>query len=204
MSKDKEIRQLQATEVRTDSNESDKMIIEGYALKFDTWSQDLGGFVETIDRRALDNADMSDVMALIDHDTSKILARTTGESLTLKIDDTGLWFRCQLPNTTYAKDLYENIRVGNINQCSFGFQIADKGDEIRYDKSESIYKRTIKSFKRIMDVTITGNPAYKDTDAALALRSIKAIEQQQKQQEQRSKELELLKLQMDLLKTTYK
>src|SRR5699024_587081 len=134
-----EKRTMTVTEVRTKEDEND-MIISGYALKYDTWSQDLGGFVETIDNRALDNAELS--------------------------DDTGLRFECTLPNTTYGRDLYENVKGGNISQCSFGFEGDKDGVELRYDKKDSIYKRFIKSFKRISDVTVTSMPAYQDTDVA--------------------------------------
>src|SRR5699024_5623556 len=102
--------------------------VEGYALRFNTLSNDLGGFVETISPQALKDADLSDVRCLIDHDSSKVLGRTTSDTLELNVDEEGLYFRTQLPNTTYAKDLYENIRLGNINQCSFGFILDEDGD----------------------------------------------------------------------------
>src|SRR5699024_12311963 len=97
-------------------------------------------------------ADLSDVRCLIDHDNSRILGRTKSGTLSLEKDEIGLRFECTLPNTTYARDLYENVRVGNIDQCSFGFEVDKNGDELRYDKKESIYKRVIKAFKRISDV----------------------------------------------------
>ena len=61
-------------------------VISGYALKFGTRSHNLGGFIEMIDKRALDQTDMSDVRALIDHDPSKIL-RTSAGTLKLEVDD---------------------------------------------------------------------------------------------------------------------
>ena len=189
-----EKRTMTVTEVRTKEDEND-MVISGYALKYDTWSQDLGGFVETIDKRALDKADLSDVRCLIDHDSSRILGRTKSGTLELEKDDIGLRFECTLPNTTYARDLYENVRVGNISQCSFGFEVDKDGDELRYDKKDSIYKRFIKSFKRISDVTVTSMPAYRDTDVAPVLRSIEHIEKQSRNQIEKEKmlfELEML------------
>src|SRR5699024_6004160 len=140
--------------------------------------------------------DMSSVQALINHDPNKILSRTENESLKLTVDDTGLRFKAKLPNTTYAKDLYENIRVGNIGQCSFGFTVDDNGDSFKYDREEGLYTRTINEFKKIFDVTVTSQPAYLDTNVAPALRSIEHIEKE----EQRTKELELLQLEMDMLK----
>src|SRR5699024_2691367 len=69
------------------------------------------------------------------------------------------------------------------------------GDELRYDKKDSIYKRFIKSFKRISDVTVTSMPAYQDTDVAPVLRSIEHIEKQSRNQIEKEKmlfELEML------------
>lgn len=176
----KEIRVGNITEVR--SNDDNDMIIEGYALKFDTWSENLGGFKETISRKALENADLSDVRCLVDHVPSQIIGRTTSGTLSLETDDVGLKYRCKLPNTTFARDLYENMRVGNINQCSFGFILDKKGDEMRFDEKEGIYKRTLNAIRQLTDVSVVTYPAYKDTDVQPALRSIKHIEDENRKQ----------------------
>src|SRR5699024_12328507 len=147
-----EKRIVEATEIRT--KDSEDMVISGYALKYDTWSQDLGGFVETIDKRSLDNADLSDVRCLIDHDNSRILGRTKSGTLSLEKDETGLRFECTLPNKTYARDLYENVRVGNIDQCSFGLEVEMYGDELRYYKKVSIYNQLIITILRFSDVNL--------------------------------------------------
>lgn len=180
----KETRVGNIIEVR--SNDDNEMVIEGYALKFDTWSENLGGFKETISRRALENTDLSDVRCLVDHIPSQIIGRTKSGTLQLETDDVGLKYRCKLPNTTFARDLYENMRVGNINQCSFGFMLDDKGDEMRFDEQENIYKRTLTAIRKLTDVSVVTYPAYKDTDVKPALRSIESIKK-----EQRKKELEL-------------
>lgn len=197
----KEIRAMETIKAVDD----EKMIVEGYALRFNTLSNDLGGFVEEISPDALKEADLSDVRCLIDHDSSKVLGRTTSETLELKIDEEGLYFRTQLPNTTYAKDLYENIRLGNINQCSFGFILDENGDEFE-KREDGLFKRTLRKIKSLFDVSIVTYPAYNDTDVAPALRSIEQIKEQEvadikdKQQEEVRKQTELLKMQLDLLK----
>ena len=197
----KEIRAMETIKAVDD----EKMIVEGYALRFNTLSNDLGGFVETISPEALKEADLSDVRCLIDHDSSKVLGRTTSETLELKVDDEGLYFRTQLPNTTYAKDLYENIRLGNINQCSFGFILDENGDEFE-KREDGLFKRTLRKIKSLFDVSIVTYPAYNDTQVAPALRSIEQIKEQEladikaKQQEEIRKQTELLKMQLDLLK----
>ena len=89
----------------------------GYALRFNTLSNDLGGFVETISPQALEDADLSDVRCLIDHDSSKVLGRTTSDTLKLNVDDEGLYFRCQLPDTSYSRDytMYQVTDNGNTS-----------------------------------------------------------------------------------------
>ncbi|MCE3491056.1 HK97 family phage prohead protease, partial [Staphylococcus aureus] len=72
------------------------------------------------------------------------------------------------------------------NQCSFGFMLDDKGDEMRFDEQENIYKRTLTAIRKLTDVSVVTYPAYKDTDVKPALRSIESIKK-----EQRKKELEL-------------
>lgn len=181
----KEIRVGNVTEVR--SNNDNQMTIEGYALKFDTWSEDLGGFKETISRKALENTDLSDVRCLVDHVPSQIIGRTTSGTLSLETDEIGLKYRCTLPNTTFARDLYENMRVGNINQCSFGFILDQKGDEMRFDEKEGIYKRTLNAISQLTDVSVVTYPAYKDTDVQPALRSIESIESENRKQALRRK-----------------
>ncbi|HEA6283977.1 TPA: HK97 family phage prohead protease [Staphylococcus aureus] len=182
--KNEETRAGSGVEIRSDDEKG--MFIEGYALKFDTWSENLGGFKETITKRALENTDLSDVRCLVDHLPSQIIGRTTAGTLKLDIDDVGLRYRCQLPNTTFARDLYENMKLGNINQCSFGFMLNENGDEIRFDENDGVYKRTLTSISKLTDVSVVTYPAYKDTDVKPALRSIETVKK-----EQRKKELEI-------------
>ncbi len=187
--------------------DNEKMIVEGYALRFNTLSNDLGGFVETISPQALEDADLSDVRCLIDHDPSKVLGRTTSETLSLKVDDEGLYFRCRLPDTSYSRDLYENIRLGNINQCSFGFVLDEDGDTVER-RDDGLFKRTLNRIRSLFDVSVVTYPAYNDTDVAPALRSIEKVKkkeqeeirQREQEQEEQRKQSELLKLQLGLLK----
>ncbi|MCD8914263.1 HK97 family phage prohead protease [Staphylococcus simulans] len=176
---------MDKTEFRTTDNivakDDKKMIVEGYALRFNTESHLLGEFVETISPGALENADLTDVRCLIDHNSSYVLGRTVADTLSLTVDDKGLYFRCQLPNTTYARDLYENIKLGNVNQCSFGFSIEEDGDTFER-RSDGLFKRTVNKIKSLFDVSIVTYPAYEETDVAPALRSIKKIKDEELEQ----------------------
>ncbi|MBW7636576.1 HK97 family phage prohead protease, partial [Bacillus licheniformis] len=83
--------------LKAHTEEDGPKVISGYALKFGTRSHNLGGFIEIIDKRALDHTDLSDVRALIDHDPSKILGRVSAGTLKLDVDDVGLRFDITLP-----------------------------------------------------------------------------------------------------------
>lgn len=197
MNKEKEIRNLISNfEVRSEDGQKQKKIV-GYALKFNTWSTDLGGFIETIDRNALNNCDMTDVRCLIDHDSQKILGRTTNGTLKLTVDDIGLRYECIPSDTTYARDLLVNMENGNINQCSFGFILNYDNidcDSWEYDEERSIYKRTIKDIKQLFDVSPVTYPAYSQTECVVAqrkLEDLKAELEQHKQNEIRKKKLQL-------------
>lgn len=193
----KETRSM-AEEIDLRSEGDNENYIEGYALKFGTESEDLGGFIETIERGALKDTDFSDVRALFNHNADQIIARSSAGSLTLDVDDVGLKFKAKIPNTSYGRDLLENLRNGNINQCSFGFKLADDGDSFKYDEKRSIYKRTLNKISEILDVSVVTYPAYKDTDVAPALRSIDKIKEEHSALEKRKREIEKMKIELEL------
>lgn len=163
-----------------DVNKDEEMIIEGYALKFNEWSNDLGGFIELITPEALKNADLSDVRCLVDHDPAKIIGRTVSETLQLTVDEIGLFFRCELPNTSYSKDVYENIRLGNISNCSFGFHLAPGGEKLRKNPQTGLIERTITSISSIFDVSVVTYPAYDASSVELVQRSMQKVQEAQK------------------------
>lgn len=147
-------------------------IVEGYALKFNKESRNLGGFVEVIDKRALDDVDLSDVRCFLDHDSSKLLGRTKSGTLELNVDDVGLHFRCSLPNTTVGRDALELVKRGDLSQCSFMFTTDANGT--KWDKGD-VYKRTVTSIKEIFEVSLVSIPAYDDTDVSVAKRALEDV-----------------------------
>lgn len=162
-------------------SENETEVIEGYALKFDRWSDTLGWFYpfrEKLEPGCLDNADTSNVVALFNHDQSQILGRT-GANLDLEIDNIGLKFRIKPTNTTLSNDLLENIRSGVINQCSFAFTIPDEDDaeEWRENEETGVYERFIKKIDRLYDVSVVTTPAYPDTEAVVGARGKEMVEE---------------------------
>lgn len=176
--KNLEIRQLQQV------SNIENNIVEGYALKFDKPSEDLGGFIEFINKRALDGVDFSDVRLFVDHDPSKLLGRTRSGTLKLEVDEVGLKFRALLPETTLGKDTMELVKRGDLNQCSFGFTV----EKDNWSQGEGISHRSIEQIGKLMEISLVSIPAYEDTDVRVAQRSLETA----------SNELELRKMQLEL------
>lgn len=143
--------------------------ITGYAATFDNWSEPIcGWFKEKIARDAFSECDMSDVIACFNHNPENLLARTTSETLTLTVDDRGLKFSFEAPNTTLGNDILEQVRRGDISKCSFRFVVkedlwiyADDSNGMEFDE------RTILKVSRLYDVALVVYPAYKDTEVSL-------------------------------------
>lgn len=150
----------------------------GHAAVFNDLSEDLGFFepwYERIDPAAFDSVlrRNPDVRALINHDPNLPLARSTiaegAGSLSLDADDVGLAYRFVATPTTYADDLRENVKAGVVNQSSFAFRIARKGDSWEED-DEGRLVRTIHQFSELYDVSPVTYPAYPTTDVDVSSR----------------------------------
>ena len=149
--------------------DADKNEITGYAARFGVWSEDLGGFKERIKQGAFAKTIKDgDVRLLFNHDPNFILARTANGTMTLQEDRKGLEFTASLPNTTYANDLKESIKRGDISQNSFGFRTINDKWKISDDKNE-LDERTLTEVK-LFDVSPVTFPAYPQT--SVKVRSI--------------------------------
>lgn len=167
-----------------------EMVIEGYAILFDTISDDLGGFKEIINPNALTGVDISDVKCLINHDFNYVIGRTKAQTLELSLDSRGLYFKCHLPNTSYARDIYENIKAGNVSQCSFFYTLPPKDSTARtWSNIDGDYVQTINRIDELIEVSIVTIPSYQDTTVEVGKRA-KGLD--------RYKELEKIKLKLDL------
>lgn len=159
----KEIRQL--TDNISINNEENRLI-EGYALLFNVLSEDLGGFREKIDPKALDGVlEYSDVFCLFNHQNEKVLARFCDGfgSLSLNIDEKGLKYSFEAPKTELGDEILESIKRKDIRNSSFAFIIAQDDWQLQPDNT---YIRTILKFKEICDVSPVYKPAYQDTTVA--------------------------------------
>ena len=130
MSKEMQTREIKVTDLQIRELEDGKRVIEGL-IPYNSRSEWMG-FYEYITPTPFNKtiADGSDVRALWNHDTTKLLGRVKNGSLRLRSEDDGLHMECDLPKTSYAEDVYNLIREGYNTGMSFGFTtIQDKWEE---------------------------------------------------------------------------
>jgi len=160
----KEIRSFEST-LNIERRDDAPAKIVGHAAVFNKISEKLGWFREIILPGAFDDVLENDVRALFNHDSNIVLGRTKSKTLQLRVDENGLYYEIELPDTQAARDLMISIERGDISQSSFGFSIASNGDEWKQDEEKNDL-RYIKKVKRLYDISPVTFPAYPDTDAA--------------------------------------
>lgn len=142
----------------------DALSIGGYAAKFMRMSQNLGGFVEQIDRGFFNKSrgdGWPNVLARYNHDDNMLLGTTGARTLRLGIDEIGLQYDVDLPAS--RADVHELVQRGDVRQSSFAF-VAYEDDWTMTDQGFPL--RTLYS-GRLMDVSPVNTPAYEDTSVGL-------------------------------------
>lgn len=191
MNEKKEVRFFaENLQARSDEENTEKMVVEGYAVVFD--SPATHGFTEIIDKNAFNGCDMKDVPLKYNHDDSHlILARTRNNSLKLSIDDKGLLIRAELINTTSNIDIYKSIQAGLLDKMSFAFTV----EEEKWDLSTET--RTILKIDRLYDVSVVDTPFY-DTTSIYA-RALSTLDSEKKKLDNLRAKRELSKRRLSLI-----
>ena len=155
-------------EFRMETAEYEGNTIRGYAAVYGSDSEWMGGFYEQIERGAFDDVLDNDVRAYFNHDENLILGRVSSGTLRISTDKKGLYYEVDLPNTTYANDLMELMKRGDINQSSFAFLI----DRDRWEERNGTTYRIIEKVSRLLDVSPVAQPAYPDATSELKQRDL--------------------------------
>ena len=134
--------------------------IRGYAARYGEWSQDLGGFREQLKPGSMTKvlATNPDCRCLVDHNSSKILARTTSGTLKLWEDSHGLVYEASVAPTQAGRDILASVKRGDITSSSFAFILAPGGDEWRSNNGKQ--ERIITEIGGLLDVSAVTYPAY--------------------------------------------
>jgi HK97 family phage prohead protease len=137
--------------------------LSGYAAVFNSRSEDLGGFVETIKPNAFRRTllEGGDVVALYDHEQRSILGRMSAGTLRLAEDDKGLRFDIDVPDTTAGRDVLISVKRGDIRGASFAFTTREQ----RWSNESGGVLRELLDVD-LHDVTVTPRPAYPETSVA--------------------------------------
>ena len=140
--------------------------IKGYAAVYNSDSEPMGGYFEQIEQGAFDDVMDNDVRAYFNHDENLLLGRVSSGTLRIGTDKKGLYYEVDLPNTTYANDLIELMKRGDVNQSSFAFLIG----EDRWEERDGKTYRMISKISRLLDVSPVSEPAYPDSTSLLGKR----------------------------------
>lgn len=161
-----------------------KLVLRGYPILFNTeadiydfW---LGEIRETILPTALEGTDLTNVYLVTGHniEPDKVLGRNN-VNMRMEVDDTGLFFECELPNTQHARDIYNLIESGIIDGMSFGFTCSD-------EVNEATKTRTITHIDELFEITITPFPAYKEASVIVQKQRTETEREEQLKQEKES------------------
>lgn len=148
-----------ASDLKTRS-ENEDMVIEGYFAIFNSETELWQGAYEEISPGSFDTTLSNDIRALINHNTNLVLGRNKAGTLELRTDSRGLWGSIKInPNDTDAVNLYERVKRGDVDQCSFGFNILREETDFREDGT---VKWTIKEID-LHEVSVVTFPAYENT-----------------------------------------
>lgn len=181
--------------VREQQDGQQEKVIEGYFAVYGSETELWPGAFEEIKIGAFDDTLDNDIRALINHNTELVLGRNKAGTLTLKVDDKGLWARVVInEQDTDALNLYARVQRGDVDQCSFGFNIIEESTEFREDGT---VKWTIEKID-LHEVSIVTFPAYEATGVQARKRDFEDL--QERTLESRKQKL---KEKLNYAKTTY-
>lgn len=160
MSRKERLTRSLVSKLETRAEQEGEMLIEGYFAVFNKETELWPGAFEEISTGSFDGTMGNDIRGLINHDTSLVLGRNKSGTLQLKIDSHGLWGSIRInQNDSDAVNLYERVKRGDVDQCSFGFNILREETDFRDDGT---VKWIIKEID-LHEVSVCTFPAYEDT-----------------------------------------
>ena len=174
---DRETRQMRSIASKFETRESEEgLFIEGYFSVFNSTYELWPGATESVAPGAFANTLGGDIRALIDHETRLVLGRNKSGTLELREDSHGLWGRVKInPNDQDAVNLYERVKRGDVDQCSFGFDIVKEDTEVRDDGSVHWTIREVKLY----EVSVVTFPAYTETSVSARKRDFEEIQKRE-------------------------
>ena len=191
---------IEKREFRMENAEYEGNTIRGYAAVYNSDSEWMGGFYEQIATGAFDDVLDNDTRAYFNHDENLLLGRVSSGTLRLGTDARGLYYEVDLPNTSYANDLVELMKRGDVNQSSFAFLI----DSDRWEERDGKTYRIIEKVSRLLDVSPVSQPAYESATSELVTRNntpeSEGAEVEVKAEAEEMSDIEIFEYKLKLLK----
>ena len=161
-------------------SEDGELYIEGYFAVYNSEYELWPGASEIIKPGAFAESIHQDVRALINHDTSLVLGRTTAGTLTLRDDpERGLWGSIKINrDDSDATNLYARVQRGDVDQCSFGFDIER---ETFIDLGDGRCRWEIEKVNPLFEVSVCTFPAYEGTSVSARRQQLETIKQREAQ-----------------------
>lgn len=188
-------REYRNVELRAFELKDDDYIVEGYATTFDDpyvlWEDGKNVYYEQISRNAFDEADMSDVIFLYDHE-GMVFARLSNDTLKIEMDEKGMKVTADLSSTTQSREMFEAIKTGLVTKMSWAFTVREDSFD------EKTLTRTISKVKKVYDVSAVSIPANPDTSISARNYINGVIEVIEAERLQRQKEINKIKLKIKL------
>lgn len=175
----REDRQVRCMTQKFETREADggDLFIEGYFSVFNSPYELWEGATEIVKPGAFTNCLSQDVRALINHDSTLVLGRTRAGTLTLKQDERGLWGSVKINREDGdAMNLYARVQRGDVDQCSFGFNIKR---ETFVDLGGDQYRWEIEEVDPLYEVSVCTFPAYQETSVAARQKELEDIQKRQ-------------------------
>ena len=191
---------IEKREFRMENAEYEGNTIRGYAAVYNSDSEWMGGFYEQIATGAFDDVLDNDTRAYFNHDENLLLGRVSSGTLRLGTDARGLYYEVDLPNTSYANDLVELMKRGDVNQSSFAFLI----ERDRWEERDGKTYRIIEKVSRLLDVSPVSQPAYESATSELVTRNntpeSEGAEVEVKAEAEEMSDIEIFEYKLKLLK----
>lgn len=177
---DRKQRQVRSLPQNFKTRDADgKLYIEGYFAVFDSPYPLWDGAEEVVKPGAFEGVLTQDVRALVNHDTTLVMGRTTAGTLVLKQDETGLWGQIEVNrDDTDAMNLYARVQRGDVSQCSFGFDIER---ETFVDLGDGRCRWEIEKVNPLYEVSVCTFPAYEATSVSARKQQLETIRQRETQ-----------------------
>lgn len=153
------MKEIRVCEIRAEAPAGDALIIAGRPIVYDqptTINDPAGQFTEIIRAGALDNADISDVRLMYNHDFNRVPLARTPKTMQLSLSQAGLELEAALPETEGAKEVYTAVKRGDLSGMSFAFKVPKGGDKY----NPATRTREIFKIDAVLECSVVPFPAY--------------------------------------------